>query len=234
MIKLVLIRHGESLWNKDNRFTGWTDVDLSERGIEESRQAGRLLRQRGYLFDMAYASVLKRPIRSLWIILDEMDLMGIPEYHSWRLNERHYGALQGLDKVETTTQYSEEQVSIWRRSYAVRPPALQKTDKRYPGHDPQYKALGKKNQPLTESLKDTVDRLIPLWQEELAPSIKSGQRVLIVAHGNSLRAIVKYLDNISDSEIAGLNIPTAIPLIYELDNDLQPLRHHYLTADDYR
>jgi 2,3-bisphosphoglycerate-dependent phosphoglycerate mutase len=230
-LKLVLVRHGESAWNKDNRFTGWTDVELSEKGIAESRKVGQGLRKNGYVFDIAFTSVLKMTIRSLWLILDEMDLMWIPEYHSWRLNERHYGALQGLDKAETAAKYGEEQVSLWRRSYAVRPPELKKIDERYPGHDPRYKELAEKDLPLTESLKDTVERFKPLWQEELAPIIQSGKRVIVIAHGNSLRAMVKYLDKISDSEIVGLDIPTGIPLIYELDNDLQPVRHYYPAMD---
>jgi 2,3-bisphosphoglycerate-dependent phosphoglycerate mutase len=232
MLTLVLVRHGESCWNKDNRFTGWTDVDLSERGIEESIRAGRVLHKNGYIFDIAYTSVLKRTIRSLWLILDEMDLMWIPEYHSWRLNERHYGALQGLNKAETVAIYGEEQVSLWRRSYAVKPPALKKTDERYPGHDPRYEGLKEKYLPVTESLQDTVERFIPYWNEELAPIIKVGKRVLIVAHGNSLRAMVKMLDKISDSEIVGLDIPTGIPLIYEFDDDLHPIRRFYQVMDD--
>jgi 2,3-bisphosphoglycerate-dependent phosphoglycerate mutase len=232
MQKLVLVRHGESLWNKDNRFTGWTDVELSDKGIQEAKKVGQILRKNGYIFDVAYTSVLKRTIRSLWLMLDGMDLMWIPEYHSWRLNERHYGALQGLDKAETAAQYGEEQVSLWRRSYDVRPPALTKTDQRYPGHDPRYKGLVEKDLPLTESLKDTVVRFMPYWQEVLAPTIKSGKRVLIIAHGNSLRAMVKYLDKISDAEIVGLDIPTGVPLIYELDNNLYPIRHYYQAMED--
>jgi 2,3-bisphosphoglycerate-dependent phosphoglycerate mutase len=231
MFKLVLVRHGESLFNEENRFTGWTDIDLSAKGIQEAKKVGRVFRKNGYIFDIAYTSVLKRTIRSLWLILDEMDLMWIPEYHSWRLNERHYGALQGFDKAETETKYGVEQVSIWRRSYTVQPPALEKIDERYPGHDPKYKKLAKKDLPITESLQDTVTRFIPFWQEELSLAIKSGKRALIIAHGNSLRAIVKYLDQISDSEIVSLEIPTGIPLIYELDNNLHPIRHYYQDMD---
>ena len=234
MKKLVLVRHGESLWNKDNRFTGWTDVELSENGIMEAKQVGQVLRKNGYIFDVAYTSVLKRTIRSLWLILDEMDLMWIPEQHSWRLNERHYGALQGLNKTEAAAQLGEEQVRSWRRSYDVRPPALKKNDERYPGHDPKYRELAERDLPLTESLKDTVTRFIPFWREELAPTIKSGKRVIVIAHNNSLRAMVKYLDNIPDSEIVKLEIPTGIPLIYELDDDLHPIRHYYQTMDDSR
>jgi 2,3-bisphosphoglycerate-dependent phosphoglycerate mutase len=232
MIKLVLVRHGESIFNEENRFTGWTDVELSEKGIVEAKKVGRILRREGYRFDIAYTSVLKRTIRSLWLILDEMDLMWIPKCHSWRLNERHYGALQGLDKAETEAKYGEEQVYIWRRSYDVRPPALNRTDARYPGHDPKYQELAEKDIPLTESLKDTVGRFVPFWQEVVAPTIKSGKRAIIIAHGNSLRAIVKYLDDISDSEIVGVDIPTGIPLVYELDDSLQPLRHYYQAMDD--
>ena len=232
MKKLVLVRHGESIFNEENRFTGWTDVELSEKGVSEAKKVGKILRNKGYMFDIAFTSVLKRTIRSLWLILDEMDLMWIPECHSWRLNERHYGALQGFDKAETAAKYGEKQVSIWRRSYAIRPPALTKTDERYPGYDPRYKELSEKGLPLTESLEDTVARFIPYWHEVLAPTIKSGKRVLIIAHGNSLRAIVKYLDDISDSEIAGVDIPTGIPLVYELDDSLQPLRHYYQAMDD--
>jgi 2,3-bisphosphoglycerate-dependent phosphoglycerate mutase len=228
MLKLVLVRHGESTWNKENRFTGWTDVDLSEKGRQEALQAGRILKEQGYFFDEAYTSVLKRAIRTLWIILDEMDLMWIPVYRSWRLNERHYGALQGLNKSETAAKYGEEQVFIWRRSYDISPPPLTKDDERYPGRDPRYKDLAPEEVPLTESLKDTVARFMPYWHETLAPALKSGKRIVIAAHGNSLRALVKYLDNISDTEIAGMNIPTGIPLVYELDDSLKPVRHYYL------
>ena len=227
-MKLVLLRHGESIWNKENRFTGWTDVDLSKKGVEEARKAGQVLKERGYTFDVAFTSVLKRAIRTLWIVLDEMDLMWIPVYRSWRLNERHYGALQGLNKAETAAKYSEEQVLIWRRSYDIRPPSLEKTDERYPGNDPIYLELDKKNIPLTECLKDTVERFLPYWHEVLAPTIKSGKRVIISAHGNSLRALVKYFDHISDDDIVKLNIPTGIPLVYELDDELKPIKSYYL------
>ncbi len=227
-MKLVLLRHGESIWNKENRFTGWTDVDLSQKGIEETKKAGQVLKEKGYTFDIAFTSVLKRAIRTLWIVLDEMDLMWIPVYRSWRLNERHYGALQGLNKAETAAKYSEEQVLIWRRSYDIRPPSLEKTDERYPGNDPIYLDLDKKNIPLTECLKDTVERFLPYWHEVLAPTIKSGKRVIISAHGNSLRALVKYFDHISDEDIVKLNIPTGIPLVYELDDELKPIKSYYL------
>ncbi|MQY72489.1 MAG: 2,3-diphosphoglycerate-dependent phosphoglycerate mutase [Dehalococcoidia bacterium] len=228
MMKLVLLRHGESIWNRENRFTGWTDVDLSEKGVEEARKAGQVLKEKGHTFDVAFTSVLKRAIRTLWIVLDEMDLMWIPVYRSWRLNERHYGALQGLNKAETAAKYSEEQVLIWRRSYDIRPPSLEKTDERYPGNDPIYLDLAKKNIPLTECLKDTVERFLPYWHEVLAPMIKSGKRVIISAHGNSLRALVKYFDHISDEDIVKLNIPTGIPLVYELDDELKPIKSYYL------
>lgn len=228
MKKVVLLRHGESIWNKENRFTGWTDVDLSDRGKDEALEAGRVLKREGYVFDLAYTSVLKRAIRTLWIVLDEMDLMWIPVQLSWRLNERHYGALQGLNKAEMAAKFGEQQVLIWRRSYDIPPPALEKTDPRYPGHDPRYKGIGEENIPCTESLKDTVKRFLPYWHETIAPTIREGKRVLISAHGNSLRALVKYLDNISDQEIVSLNIPTGIPLVYELDDDLKPIRHYYL------
>ncbi|HMD14611.1 MAG TPA: 2,3-diphosphoglycerate-dependent phosphoglycerate mutase [Bacteroidota bacterium] len=228
MSKLVLVRHGESTWNKENRFTGWTDVDLSEKGIQEARQAGRLLRELGFVFDVAFTSVLKRAIRTLWLVLDEMDAMWIPVQHSWRLNERHYGALQGLNKAETAAKFGEEQVHIWRRSYAIPPPPLEKNDPRNPANDPRYKNLTSKEIPLTECLKDTVERFLPLWHETIAPTIKSGKRVIIAAHGNSLRALVKYLDNISDDAIVELNIPTGMPLVYELDDKLKPIRSNYL------
>ncbi len=226
--KIVLLRHGESTWNKENRFTGWTDVDLSEQGIKEANNAGKLLKSEGYVFDMAFTSVLKRAIRTLWITLDELDLMWIPVERSWRLNERHYGALQGLNKAETAAKFGEEQVHVWRRSYDIQPPKLEKNDPRYPGIDPRYKNLKESELPLTECLKDTVARFIPYWEQRIAPIVKEGQRVIIVAHGNSLRALVKYLDNIPDNEIVGLNIPTGIPLVYELDEKLQPLKHYYL------
>ena len=228
MIKLVLVRHGESEWNKENRFTGWTDVDLSEKGLSEAHAAGKLLKEEGYVFDVAYTSVLKRAIRTLWIVLDELDQMWLPVFRNWRLNERHYGSLQGLNKSEMAAQYGEEQVQIWRRSYDIRPPALTPDDPRYSGNQLCYKHLDKNHIPLTECLKDTVARFLPLWDEVIAPAIKSGKRVIIAAHGNSLRALVKYLDNISDNEITGLNIPTGIPLVYELDEDLKPIRHYYL------
>lgn len=228
MKKLVLLRHGESTWNEENRFTGWTDVDLSQKGLEEARNSGRLLRENGFIFDVAYTSVLKRAIRTLWIALDEMDQMWIPVNLSWRLNERHYGALQGLNKAETATIYGDEQVLIWRRSYDIRPPALTADDDRYPGFDPRYRNLTKQDIPLTECLKDTVTRFLPYWNETIAPVVRSGQRAIITAHGNSLRALVKYLDNISDQDILELNIPTGIPLVYELDDDLKPIRNYYL------
>jgi len=228
MTKLVLLRHGESTWNKENRFTGWTDVDLSEKGLAEAHNAGKLLKENGFIFDIAFTSVLKRAIRTLWIALDEMDLMWIPVYNSWRLNERHYGALQGLNKAETAAKYGEEQVHVWRRSYDIQPPALEKTDERYPARDPRYQNLHEKDIPLTECLKDTVARFLPYWHEAIKPAIQSGKRVIIAAHGNSLRALVKYLDNISDEAIVGLNIPTGVPLIYELDESLQPIRNYYL------
>jgi len=228
MMKLVLLRHGESIWNKENRFTGWTDVDLSEKGVAEAHAAGKVLKENGYGFDIAYTSVLKRAIRTLWITLDEMDMMWIPVVRSWRLNERHYGGLQGLNKAETAAQFGEEQVLIWRRSYDIRPPVLEKTDPRYPGNDPRYVSLPKNDVPLTECLKDTVARFLPLWHDEIAPLIKAKKHVVIVAHGNSLRALVKYLDKVPDEEIVHLNIPTGIPLVYELDDALVPLANYYL------
>jgi 2,3-bisphosphoglycerate-dependent phosphoglycerate mutase len=228
MKKLVLVRHGESDWNKQNRFTGWTDVDLSEKGRQEAREGGQVLKQEGYVFDVAYTSVLKRAIRTLWTVLDEMDLMWIPVHRSWRLNERHYGALQGLNKSETAEKFGEDQVKIWRRSYDIRPPALEQSDERYPGRDPRYKDLAPAELPLTECLKDTVERFLPYWHNTIAPAVKHGKRVLIAAHGNSLRALVKYLDNVSEDEIVGLNIPTGMPLVYELDDELKPIRHYYL------
>jgi 2,3-bisphosphoglycerate-dependent phosphoglycerate mutase len=228
MTKLVLLRHGESIWNKENLFTGWTDVDLSEQGKREAKRAGELLKAEGFVFDVAFTSVLKRAIRTLWIALDELDLMWIPVHHSWRLNERHYGALQGLNKAQTAAKYGDDQVLIWRRSYDVPPPPLDESDERYPGKDPRYKHLSKEELPLTECLKDTVARFLPYWHETIVPTIREGKRVIIAAHGNSLRALVKYLDNISDQEIVGLNIPTGVPLIYELDEQLQPIRSAYL------
>jgi 2,3-bisphosphoglycerate-dependent phosphoglycerate mutase len=228
MRKLVLVRHGESVWNKENRFTGWIDVGLSEKGVGEALDAARLLKNGKYTFDVAYTSVLKRAIKTLWIIQEEMDLMWIPVHRSWRLNERHYGALQGLDKAETTRLHGEEQVLQWRRGYDIRPPALTPDDERFPGRDPRYATLRPDELPLTESLKDTVARFLPYWTETIAPAIRHGQRVLISAHGNSLRALVKHLDRVSDEEIVGLNIPTGIPLVYELEDDLKPIRRFYL------
>ena len=228
MKRLVLLRHGESTWNKENRFTGWTDVDLSEKGVQEAMEAGRTLKKEGYVFDVAYTSVLKRAIKTLWLALEEMDLMWIPEHRSWRLNERHYGALQGLNKAETAAKHGLEQTTVWRRSYDIRPPALTPEDERYPGNDPRYAGLSREELPLTECLKDTVERFLPYWHETIAPAVREGRRVLLSAHGNSLRALVKFLDGIPDAEIVGLNIPTGIPLVYELDDDLSPLRHFYL------
>jgi len=232
MHKVVLLRHGESEWNKLNLFTGWTDVDLSEKGVEEAHQAGKVLKQEGYTFDIAFTSVLKRAIKTLYIVLEEMDLMWIPVIKSWRLNERHYGALQGLNKAETAEKYGMEKVKLWRRSYDVPPPPLDENDERYPGKDPRYKDLDKKDIPLTESLKLTVERFLPYWHETIAPTIKSGKKVIIAAHGNSLRALVKYLDNISDEDIVELNIPTGIPLVYELDDELKPIKHYYLGDEE--
>jgi 2,3-bisphosphoglycerate-dependent phosphoglycerate mutase len=226
--KLVLIRHGESTWNKENRFTGWTDVDLSDKGRQEALEAAEVLKREGYVFDVAYTSVLKRAIRTLWTVLDGMDLMWIPVHRSWRLNERHYGALQGLNKAETAAKFGEDQVKIWRRSYDIPPPVLTPDDQRYPGHDPRYKSLTKEELPLTECLKDTVARFLPLWHDTIAPAIQSGQRVIIAAHGNSLRALVKYLDGVSEADIVELNIPTGMPLVYELDDNLKPLNRYYL------
>ncbi|MGB9150026.1 MAG: 2,3-diphosphoglycerate-dependent phosphoglycerate mutase [Burkholderiales bacterium] len=228
MKKIVLFRHGESIWNQENRFTGWTDVDLTAKGVEEARAAGRLLRQNGFAFDLAYTSVLKRAIRTLWLALDEMDAMWIPIVPDWRLNERHYGALQGLNKTETAAKFGDEQVHIWRRSYDIPPNPLSKDDERYPGKDRRYAQLTQQQLPLTECLKDTVDRVVPYWESVIAPQVKAGKSVVIAAHGNSLRALVKYLDNIGDSEIVNLNIPTAAPLVYELTDDLKPIRNYYL------
>ncbi len=228
MYKLVLLRHGQSVWNRSNQFTGWTDVDLTEQGVNEAREAGRLLKEEGFQFDLAYTSVLKRAIKTLWLVLEKMDQMYIPIHNSWRLNERHYGALQGLNKAETAAKYGEDQVLIWRRAYATRPPALDPADERFPGHDPRYADLGDSELPRTECLKDTVARFMPWWTDIAAPVIRSGKSVIIAAHGNSLRALVKYLDQISDEEIVGLNIPTGVPLVYELDEDLRPLRSTYL------
>jgi 2,3-bisphosphoglycerate-dependent phosphoglycerate mutase len=228
MHTIVLLRHGESTWNKENRFTGWTDVGLSGKGVDEAHEAARLLEAERFTFDVAYTSVLKRAIQTLWIVLEDMDLMWIPVHRSWRLNERHYGALQGLNKAETAARHGEEQVKIWRRSYATPPPPLTEADERYPGRDPRYADVPRAELPLTESLKDTVARFLPYWNGTIAPAVREGKRVLIAAHGNSLRALVKHLDDVSEREIVGLNIPTGIPLVYELDEALQPIRHFYL------
>jgi 2,3-bisphosphoglycerate-dependent phosphoglycerate mutase len=228
MAKIVLIRHGESSWNKENRFTGWTDVDLTDKGREEAKKAGQLLKSEGFTFDIAYTSVLKRAIRTLWMVMEEMDQMWLPVHNSWRLNERHYGALQGLNKAETAAKYGEEQVHIWRRSYDIPPPAMEPGDERYAGKDPRYSNLRADEIPLTESLKITVDRFLPYWYQEIVPVIKSGKKVIIAAHGNSLRALIKHLDKISDEDIPNLNVPTGIPLVYELNDDLQPLKSYYL------
>ena len=232
MYKVVLLRHGESVWNQENRFTGWTDVDLSEKGLAEAHTAGELLKREGFTFDVAFTSVLKRAIRTLWITLDEMDLMWIPVYRHWRLNERHYGALQGLNKAETAGKYGDDQVLIWRRSYDTPPPALEKNDDRWPGHETRYAELCETETPLTECLKDTVDRFLPYWHETIAPTIKSGKKVIIAAHGNSLRALVKYLDHVSEEAIVKLNIPTGMPLVYELDEDLNPIKSYYLGDEE--
>ena len=228
MKRMVLLRHGESKWNKENRFTGWTDIKLSEKGVEEAVEAGRVLKKEGYIFDVAYTSVLNRAIKTLWLVLEEMDLMWIPVYRCWRLNERHYGELQGFNKAETAEQQGADQVKLWRRSYDVRPPALTPDDPRYPGNDPRYADLKEEELPLTECLKDTVERFLPYWHATIAPAVRDGKRVLIAAHGNSLRALVKYLDKISDEDIVGLNIPTGIPLVYELEDNLTPIRSFYL------
>ena len=228
MKKLVLVRHGESIWNKENRFTGWVDVGLTEKGIAEALEGARALRDEGYVFDVAYTSVLKRAIKTLWLVLEEMDLMWIPVHRSWRLNERHYGALQGLNKAETAEKHGMEQVQLWRRSYDVRPPALTPDDERYPGNDPRYADLSPDELPMTECLKDTVERFLPYWHDTIAPAVERGKRVILSAHGNSLRALVKHLDHISDEDIVGLNIPTGIPLVYELEDDLTARRSFYL------
>jgi 2,3-bisphosphoglycerate-dependent phosphoglycerate mutase len=228
MYTAVFVRHGESVWNKENLFTGWTDVDLSEQGKKEGAEAGKLLRESGFSFDLAFTSVLKRAVRTLWLILDGMDLMWVPVRRDWRLNERHYGALQGLNKAETAAKYGEAQVKLWRRSYDVPPPALASEDPRHPRFDSRYRDLGPAQLPSTECLKDTVARVMPSWNEEIVPAMKTGKRVLVVAHGNSLRALVKHLDGISDEAIAELNIPTGVPLVYELGDDFRPLRHYYL------
>jgi 2,3-bisphosphoglycerate-dependent phosphoglycerate mutase len=226
--RIVLLRHGESVWNKENLFTGWTDVDLSQKGIEEAKEAGLTLKQQGYNFDLVFTSVLKRAIRTAWIVLDEMDLMWIPIKHDWRLNERHYGALQGLNKAEIVAKYGEQQAKLWRRSYDIRPPALEETDPRYPGNDPRYTDLTREQLPLTECLKDTVERFLPCWHELIAPCIRSRKKILIAAHGNSLRALVKYLEDISEQQIIELNIPTGVPLVEELDDEFRSVRHDYL------
>jgi 2,3-bisphosphoglycerate-dependent phosphoglycerate mutase len=228
MHKLVLMRHGESQWNLDNRFTGWTDVDLTDRGRAEAKAAGELLKREGYVFDIAYTSVLKRAIRTLWITLDALDQMWLPVVHSWRLNERHYGALQGLNKAETAAKFGEQQVLIWRRAYAIAPDPLSPDDPRWAGNDPRYKHLRPEDIPATECLKDTVARVLPFWNDSIAPALQRGRRVLVAAHGNSLRALIKYLDRMSDDDIVGLNVPTAQPLVYELDDQLRPIRHYYL------
>jgi 2,3-bisphosphoglycerate-dependent phosphoglycerate mutase len=228
MYKVILIRHGESEWNKENRFTGWTDVPLSEKGTAEAREAGKLLKEEGFIFDLAFTSVLKRAIKTLWLTLEEMDLMWIPVVHSWRLNERHYGALQGLNKAETAAKYGDDQVKIWRRSYDVRPPLLEKNDGRHPAKDPRYTSLAPSDLPDGECLADTVASAVPFWESAIVPEIKAGKRVLIAAHGNSLRALVKYLDNVSEKDILELNIPTGVPLLYELDGNMKPLGHRYL------
>lgn len=232
MYRLVLLRHGESTWNKEGKFTGWTDVDLTEKGIKEAKAAGNILKEKGFEFDISFTSVQKRAIRTLWIVMDEMDQMWIPVERSWRLNERHYGALQGLSKKETAKREGEDVVHQWRRSYDVRPPALTKDDERYPGNQRMYQGIPKEELPVTECLKDTVERFLPYWHERIVPEIKKGSRIIIAAHGNSLRALVKYLDDISDDEIPKLNIPTGIPLIYELDESLNPIKHYYLGDEE--
>ncbi len=232
MKQIVLMRHGESTWNKANLFTGWTDVDLSEKGFQEAHEAGKRLKAAGFEFDECYTSTLKRAIRTLWIALDEMDKMYLPIYHNWRLNERHYGALQGLNKAETAEKYGEEQVKLWRRSFDVPPPALEETDERYPGKDPRYAALDAKDIPKCESLKDTIARALPFWNEVIVPKMQTGTRILLSAHGNSLRAIVKHLNNISDEDIISLNIPTGMPLVYEFEDDMTLIRSYYLASDE--
>lgn len=228
MYKLVLVRHGQSTWNLENRFTGWTDVGLTEQGEAEAHESGRLLREGGYEFDVAYTSVLRRAIKTLWIVMEEMGIEWLPVYRAWQMNERHYGALQGLNKAEMAQKFGEEQVHIWRRSYDIPPPALEPDDERHPRFDRRYASLSPEQLPATESLKLTLERVLPYWHMVLAPAVMSGQRLLVVAHGNSLRALVKYLDGISDQEIPGLNIPTGVPLVYELDEDLKPITHYYL------
>ena len=232
MHKVVLLRHGQSQWNLENRFTGWTDVDLTDQGREEAKAAGRVLKEKGFIFDKAHTSVLKRAIRTLWIALDELDQMWLPVRRDWRLNERHYGALQGLNKSETAEKHGEEQVLIWRRSYDIPPPALAEDNEHYPGHDPRYANLTSEELPLTECLKDTVERFLPYWHEAIVPEIKEGQRVIIAAHGNSLRALVQYLDGLSEEAVLKLNIPTGMPLVYELDDDLKPIKNYYLGDEE--
>lgn len=230
--KLVLVRHGESEWNKENRFTGWTDVELSEKGRAEAQEAGQLLKKEGFSFDFAYTSVLKRAIHTLWNILDQVNQQWLPVEKSWKLNERHYDALQGLDKAETAAKYGDEQVKLWRRGFAITPPALEKSDERFPGHDPRYAKLAESELPATESLAITIDRVVPYWTDVIKPRVASGEKVIIAAHGNSLRALVKYLDNMSEDEILELNIPTAVPLVYEFDENMKPLRRYYLGDQD--
>ena len=232
MYKIVLLRHGQSIWNMENRFTGWHDVDLSEQGVKEATKAGQSLKAEGFQFDIAYTSVLKRAIRTLWITLDQIDQMYIDVHRSWRLNERHYGALQGLNKAETAKEYGEDQVKVWRRSFDTPPPALEKTDERYPGLDPRYKNMEPADVPTTECLKDTIERFLPHWFDTIVPTIKAGKSVLIAAHGNSLRGLVKHLDNVSDDDIISLNIPTGLPLVYELDTDLKPIKSYYLGDEE--
>ena len=229
MHKIVLLRHGESVWNKENRFTGWTDVPLTEKGVQEAREAGRLLREGGFTFDVAYTSVLKRAIKTLWTVLEEMDLMWIPVVRSWRLNERHYGALQGLNKSESTAKLGEEKVKLWRRSYDVPPPALEMEDRRHPCHDPRYSGFRAQDLPATESVKDTIERFLPYAQENIGPAVRAGKRVLLVAHGNTLRGLLKYAERLSDQELTDLNIPTGIPLVYEFEDDMKPIRRYYLS-----
>lgn len=232
MIQVVLIRHGQSLWNLENRFTGWTDVDLTEAGLNEARQAGQILKEKGFVFDAAYTSVLKRAIRTLWIVLHETDLMWIPVHKSWMLNERHYGALQGLNKAETAIKYGDDQVQLWRRSVDVRPPALEKNDPRYEASDPKYRQLQEGEYPLTENLEDTESRVLKYWHREIVPALQAGQRIIISAHGNTLRSLIQYLDDIPPDGIVNLEIPTGIPLVYELDEQLKPIRHYYLRKED--
>ena len=228
MYKIVLIRHGESEWNKENRFTGWQDVPLSEKGLAEAKAAGALLKKEGYVFDKAFTSVLRRAIKTLWAVLEETDLMWIPVEKSWRLNERHYGALQGLNKADTAAKYGDAQVKIWRRSYATRPPLLEKSDERWPGRDSRYASLSAEELPLVECLADTVSRVVPYWEKAIVPDVKAGRRVIVAAHGNSIRALVKYLDDVSEKDILEINIPTGVPLVYELGDDMKPIRHYYL------